>query len=101
MTVKKHSVKVMIAGEEYTVKSDLRPDYTRDVAAYVDEELKKVLSSGPLVETHKAAILAALSITDQLFRERRANHDIAERIETLTEDLSRLVPPAKRASGTN
>lgn len=96
---KKHSVKVMIAGEEYSVKSDLRPEYTREVAAYVDEELKKVLGSGPLVESHKAAILAALAITDQLFRERRVNEEVARRLDALTEDLSRLIPPAKRQSG--
>jgi len=34
------------------------PEYTREVAAYVDQALKKVLSQGPIVETHKAAILA-------------------------------------------
>src|SRR5436190_797744 len=50
----------MIGGEEYTVRSDLTPEYTREVAAYVDQALKKVLSQGPLVETHKAALLAAL-----------------------------------------
>ncbi len=60
MSTKKHAVKVMIGGEEYTVRSDLPPEYTREVAAYVDQALKKVLSQGPIVETHKAAILAAL-----------------------------------------
>src|SRR5581483_3742325 len=43
MSVKKHAVKVMIGGEEYTVRSDLPPEYTREVAAYVDQALKKVL----------------------------------------------------------
>src|SRR5438034_3628096 len=55
----------MIGGEEYTVRSDLPPEYTREVAAYVDQALKKVLSQGPIVETHKAAILAALDITNR------------------------------------
>ncbi len=58
MTAKKHAVRVMIGGEEYTVRSDLSPEYTREVAAYLDQALKKVLSQGPLVETHKAAILS-------------------------------------------
>ena len=49
MTTKKHAVKVMIGGEEYTVRSDLPPEYTRDVAAYVDQALKNVLSQGPIV----------------------------------------------------
>ena len=49
MTTKKHAVKVMIGGEEYTVRSDLSPEYTREVAGYVDQALKKVLAQGGLV----------------------------------------------------
>ena len=49
MSVKKNSVKVMIGGEEYTVRSDLTPEYTREVAGYLDQALKKVLAQGGLV----------------------------------------------------
>ena len=73
MTVKKHAVKVMIGGDEYTVRSDLPPEYTREVAGYVDQALKRVLSQGAIVETHKAAILAALA-----------------------DDLAKMLPPGKR-----
>jgi cell division protein ZapA len=97
MTAKKQSVKVMIGGEEYSVRSELPPEYTREVAAHVDEALQKVLTGGPLVESHKAAILAALAITDELFRARRASREVAARITALTDDLSRLLPPAKRS----
>ncbi len=98
MTAKKHAVKVMIGGEEYTVRSDLPPDYTREVAAYVDKTLQGVLSTGPLVETHKAAMLAALAITDELFQERRNARELAARLTALADDLMHLLPPAKRAS---
>ena len=93
---RKHAVRVMIGGEEYTVRSDHPPEYTREVAAYLDEQLKTVLSAGPLVETQKAAILAALAITDELFQARRAGRELASRMTALTEDLVRLLPPAKR-----
>ena len=56
---KKHAVKVTIVDEEYTVRSELDPDYTRLVAAHVDQSIRRVLHAGPMVETHKAAILAA------------------------------------------
>ena len=49
MSTKKHAVKVMIGGEEYTVRSDLPPEYTREVAAYVDQALRKVLAQGGFV----------------------------------------------------
>jgi hypothetical protein len=50
----------------------------------------------PTLEAHKAAILAGLAVTDELFRARRTDADVATRISTLADDLSRLLPPAKR-----
>lgn len=100
MTAKKHSVRVMIGGEEYTVRSDLPPEYTREVAAYVDQALKKVLSQGAIVETHKAAILAALDLTNELFQSRKGEREVAARLTALADDLGRMLPPGKRrASG--
>ncbi|HEX9704867.1 MAG TPA: cell division protein ZapA [Gemmatimonadales bacterium] len=96
MSTKKYAVKVMIGGEEYTVRSDLPPEYTREVAAYVDQQLRKVLSQGPLVETHKAAILAALAITDELFQSRKAEREVAARLAAMADDLAKLLPPGKR-----
>jgi len=97
--VKKNSVKVMIGGEEYTVRSDLTPEYTREVAGYLDQALKKVLAQGGLVETHKAAILAALDITNELFQARKGEREVAARLAALADDLEKLLPPQKRAVG--
>ena len=96
MSTKKHAVKVMIGGEEYTVRSDLPPEYTREVAGFVDQALKKVLSQGPIVETHKAAILAALDITNELFQSRKGEREVAARLAALADDLAKLLPPGKR-----
>ncbi len=63
-------VTVVIGGEEFKLRSDATPEYTRDCAAFVDRTLAEVLQQVNLVEGHKAAILAALSITDQLFQAR-------------------------------
>ena len=98
MTDKKTVVKVTIGGDEYTLKSDRTTEYTRKVAEHVDRALKEVLSSGAIVEAHKAAILAALAITDELFAERRAATEMAERLTELSTDLCRVLPPAKRTS---
>jgi cell division protein ZapA len=96
VSTKKHAVKVMIGGEEYTVRSDLPPEYTREVAAYVDQALKKVLSQGPIVETHKAAILAALDITNELFQAKKGEREVAARLAALADDLTKLLPAGKR-----
>ena len=96
MSTKKHAVKVMSGGEEYTVRSDLPPEYTREVAAYVDQALKKVLAQGPIVEIHKAAILAALDITNELFQAKKGEREVAARLTALADDLVKMLPPAKR-----
>lgn len=98
MTEKRTVVKVTIGGDEYTLKSDRTTEYTRAVAEYVDSALKEVLASGSIVEAHKAAILAALAITDELFAERSAATDMADRLNELSTDLCRVLPPAKRSS---
>jgi len=96
VSTKLHAVRVMIGGEEYTVRSDLPPEYTREVAAYVDQALKKVLAQGPLVETHKAAILAALDITNELFQAKKGEREVAARLAAVTDDLAKMLPPGKR-----
>jgi cell division protein ZapA (FtsZ GTPase activity inhibitor) len=92
----KNAVRVIIGGEEYTVRSELPPEYTREVAAYFDAALKRVRDSLPSVESHKIAILAGLAITDELFQARRGDRDIAARVTALADELARLLPPAKR-----
>jgi cell division protein ZapA len=94
----KSAVRVFIGGEEYTVRSELPPEYTRDVAAYLDAALKRVRDSLPMVESHKAAILAALSITDELFQARNGDREVADRLTAMADDLARLLPPAKRGT---
>lgn len=98
MTTTKNAVRVIIGGEEYTVRSELPPEYTREVAAYLDAALKRVRDTLPMVETHKAAILAALAITDELFQARRGDREAADRLSSMANDLARLLPPAKRGS---
>lgn len=98
MSTTKNAVRVIIGGEEYTVRSELPPEYTREVAAYLDAALKRVRDSLPMVETQKAAILAALAITDELFQARRGDRDVADRLTAMANDLARLLPPAKRGT---
>ena len=98
MSHAKQAVKVIIGGEEYSVRSEVPPEYTREVAAYLDAALKRVRDSLPMVETHKAAILAALAITDELFQAPRGDRQIADRLIRMADEYTRLLPPSKRGS---
>lgn len=89
-------VKVRIMGDEYTLRTEASPDHTRAVAEYVDRTIRAITASGATVETHRAAILAALQITDDLFRERAAADAITGELRQLASDIRPLLPPAKR-----
>jgi cell division protein ZapA len=85
----KNSVAVDIAGERHVLRSDAPPEYTHAVAAHVDATIRAV---GPpnTLEPHRSAILAALVITDELFRVReelRALRDEVDRRAAVLADL--------------
>lgn len=94
MTV--HSTRVKIVGEEYNIRSEVPPEHTRAVAAHVDAAIRKVLESPAITDPGKAAILAAMSITDELFRERAAAEAVADEMRGLSGELRRWLPPGKR-----
>lgn len=94
----KRVVRVSIGGDEYTLRSERSDEYTRAVAEHVDRALQDVLASGAMVESHKAAILAALAITDELFQARLSAREVEQRLQVMTQDLSRFLPPKKRPS---
>ena len=72
MNLERNLVTVTIAGEEYTLRSEATPEYTRECARYVDATIADIQrQSRSLMEPHKAAILAALSIVDQYFKAAR------------------------------
>ena len=66
----KHAVTVRIGGEDHTIRANVEPEYTQECAKLVDDRISEIRSQLGLIEKHKAAILAALSITDELFQAR-------------------------------
>jgi len=96
MSEKRSSVKVTIVGQELTIRSDATPEHTRDVAAYVDKTIRTIMNSGAVVESGRAAILAALQITDELFRARTVQRELDESMDALSSEVPRWLPPAKR-----
>lgn len=95
---RKSSVKVMIVGEEYTIRSDAPPEKTRAVAEYLDASIRRVLSGGSVVEAHRASILAALQITGDLLEARESLGEVESGMRQLSAELVPLLPPAKRKS---
>lgn len=85
---RKTAVTVVIAGDEYTIRSEAPPEYTRECAAYVDHAIGEILRQGSLVEVHKAVILAALSLVDQLFQTRTESEVLRREFALLADNLA-------------
>jgi cell division protein ZapA len=88
----RHTVTVTIADERHVLRSDAPPEYTHAVAAHVDRTVRALGDAAPL-QAHRTAILAALSITDELFQARAEIERLRGEIQTrVSEALETLAP---------
>ncbi len=96
-TERRTSVTVRIAGEEHTIRASAEPSYTRKCAELVDDRIHQIRLQAGLIEGHKAAILAALSIADQCFQAQeeleRVRGDLSKRATELAARIQGAVPP--------
>ncbi len=99
MTSGKTSVTVRIAGEEHTIRASAEPSYTRKCAKLVDDRIHQIRVSAGLIEGHKAAILAALSIADECFQAQeelqQARGDLAARAVRLAQQVEQAAAKAE------
>ncbi|MFW5951045.1 MAG: cell division protein ZapA [Gemmatimonadota bacterium] len=93
---------VEIAGEEYTIRSEASREYTLECARYVNETIEQIMARGSLVEAHKAAILAAMALADQLFQAREETAALRAAVDgnaaRLLEEIGEKLPAAGLAS---
>jgi cell division protein ZapA (FtsZ GTPase activity inhibitor) len=95
-TPPRHTVAVEIAGEKHVLRSDVPPEYTRAVAGHVDATIR-ALPGFRTLEPFRAATLAALSITDELFRAREEIRRLREEAERRTGELADVLEAAEAA----
>lgn len=96
MSTKKHTARVTILNEEFTIRSDTPPEHTKAVANYLDQAIRKIMSSGAVVESNRAVVLAALQITAELFDARAGAAATDRSIQELSDYVRPLLPPSKR-----
>ena len=98
MNAGKTSVTVRIAGEEHTIRASAEPAYTRRCATLVDDRIHQIRLQAGLIEGHKAAILAALSIADECFQAQeelqRLRADVKGRAARMAQRIQSVIPEA-------
>ena len=93
-------VRVTIFGEEYALRSEMGADYTKACAEHVDDRVQAVHVSGHVSEPHKAAILAAMQITDEMFQAKAARADNVDLVHKRLSDLRERVDAAVNKGAT-
>ncbi|MBI4562199.1 MAG: cell division protein ZapA [Candidatus Rokubacteria bacterium] len=90
-------VEFELLGQRFTVRSEAPPEYVRELVAHVERTIGELKGEGG-EDPVKLALLAALYITDELFRVREARSretgDVAQRVGALVELLDKVAPPS-------
>jgi cell division protein ZapA len=90
-------LKVNIYGTEYPIKGTTDVEYIKRVAQYVDSKMREVNKNISIDSSLKVSILAALNITDELFKEREkgttsiSESELDDRIKKLNADLDKCL----------
>ena len=82
-------VTVTVGGLKYTLLTTEGEDYVHRVAAYVNEKLKETVRAGGISQMD-SAILTAINIADDRFKEQEASENLRRQIKELLEESSRL-----------
>jgi len=92
----KTPVTVQIAGQRFSLRGDQDDRAMREMASYVDSRMKELQKQTRTADTQSLAVLAALQITEDLFKERRALADLKKRIRERSTALLHLVESRAR-----
>ena len=76
----KRSISITIAGQRYTIKSDAEESYVHSLAELVDDKIRQVQKGAKAAPRDALAVLAALQIADELFRERNGRAELRRRV---------------------
>jgi len=80
MTSDKKSIRVKIFGSEYPLRGESE-EFTKKVASYVDEMINTIHGKIPEQPTLTVAVLSALNITEDLFKERERTKSMTSYVE--------------------
>jgi cell division protein ZapA (FtsZ GTPase activity inhibitor) len=88
-------IELNLLGQTLTIRSEASPDYLRRLAKFLEERVAQLKRAG-VNDALTALSLAALDITDELFRSRedksRDEDDVGARLGALVALLEKVAP---------
>lgn len=86
-----HLIQVEIDGQRYPIRTALDADYVTRLATFVDERMRAAARSTPSSDSLRLAVLTALNIADELFRNREIVEASHGHFNRRAEELERLL----------
>ncbi|HYQ86991.1 MAG TPA: cell division protein ZapA [Bacteroidota bacterium] len=96
MTTDGKSIKVKIFGSEYPLRGESE-ELTKKVASYVDEMINTIYDKIPEQPPLTVAVLSALNITEDLFKERERNRELTDLVEQEAAKIGEYLDQCLRA----
>lgn len=87
---------VNIFGEDYPIKGDADGQYIKQIAGYLDQKMKEVAERLPTGAYSKIAVLAAMNIADELFKEKIDKENKLSQIEEKAQTLLKWLDDSLR-----
>ena len=85
----KNKITVYIAGQTYTLVASEESGYMEKVAAHVDAKIQEVLDESK-VSLVDGAVLGALNIADEYFKEVAASENLRRQLKEYLEEATKL-----------
>jgi len=84
-------VKVVIFGEEYSVRGSDDPEYIFSVANYLDKKMHEIASKNKNMPPTRIAVLTALNLAGELFDEQKKNAENKSEVENRAKTILELL----------
>jgi cell division protein ZapA len=85
------SVKVSIGGQKLSLRTDAKPRYIKELADYVNDKIDQARKSGKIATTQSLALLAAMTIADELFQAREQREQLERQVRERTRRILRYL----------
>ncbi len=90
------SVKVLVAGQQFAIRTDAKPQYVKELASFVSNKIEEVRQSGRTVSTQSLALLAAMNIADELHQLKDNQNQLKRQVRERTNNILRSLAGATK-----
>ena len=81
-------ITVTICGTDYNFTAEESPSYMQKVATLVDTKISDIMQGGR-INRLDAAVLAAMNITDELFKEQAAAENVRSQLKSYLDEANK------------